>query len=443
MNTTHSSGEPLVGIVTTDLAAITRGRFVAAKNLERIAHSGIGWLPANISLTGFNSIADPNPWGSRGDLRVIPDLKARYRSERSGASTAFDMVCGDIVELDGKPWSGCTRTQLRQALSDFKAATGLNVIASFEQEFQIFGADFPAAHALSLAALRRADPFAATLMAALEDASVDPEVVIAEFGENQFEVTCAPTAAIAAADRCIAIRELTREIARNVAWQASFAPKTTLNGVGNGVHVHFSFRDDAGVPAMYAAGQPGGLSATAAAFCAGVLRHLPAITALTAPSVPSYYRLKPHNWSSSYTWLGEQDREATLRICPVVTLGGRDPAPQYNVEFRAADATANPYLTLTAIVRAGLSGIQSKLAAPPLVSADPTQMNELQRQELGLIRLPETLAAALQALAADPVVNGWFDPLFIESFHGVRHAEMAALEGLEPEAICHKYRTLY
>ena len=39
-------------------------------------------------------------------------------------------------------------------------------------------------------------------------------------------------------------------------------------------------------------------------------RFLPAITALTASSVPSYYRLKPHNWSSSYTWLADRDREA-------------------------------------------------------------------------------------------------------------------------------------
>ena len=70
MSAADQHGEPLVAVVTTDLAAITRGRFVAAKNLERIAQTGIGWLPANISLTAFNSIAHPNPWG---DLRRGPD----------------------------------------------------------------------------------------------------------------------------------------------------------------------------------------------------------------------------------------------------------------------------------------------------------------------------------------------------------------------------------
>lgn len=443
MSIPDQQGEPLVAVVTTDLAAITRGRFVAEKNLEHIAPTGIGWLPANISLTAFNSIADPNPWGSRGDVRVLPDLKARYRTGRTGAPTAFDIVMGDIVELDGTPWSCCTRTLLRQAVADLRSATGLSVVASFEQEFQIFDAGFGSAHSLSVEALRRADPFAPRLIGALEDAGVEPEVVIAEYGQDQFEVTCAPAEAITAADRCIAIREITREIARNAGWRASFAPKTTPTSVGNGVHIHFSFRDEAGKPITYAAGQPGGMSAIAGAFCAGILQHLPAITALTAPSVSSYYRLKPHSWSSSYTWLGNQDREATLRICPVVTIGGRDPAEQYNIEFRAADAIANPYLALTAIVRAGLQGVAAKLSTPPLVAEDPTLMSDAQRRQLGLVRLPESLDAALDALAADPVVNGWFEPVFIESYRGVRRAEMAVLSGLDPAAICEKYRTLY
>jgi glutamine synthetase len=438
-----SKDEPLAAIVTTDLAAITRGRFVAAKNLERIASTGIGWLPANISLTAFNSIAAQNPWGARGDLRVLPDLGARYHTGATGSPTAFEMVIGDIVQLDGTPWSCCTRTQLRDALADLQALAGVSLLASFEHEFQIFGAQSAAAHSLSLEALRRLDPFAPRLMGALEQAGVDPEVVIAEFGANQFEVTCAPATAVTAADRSIAIREITREVARNAGWRASFAPKTSPAGVGNGVHVHFSFRNAGGKPATYAAGGPGGLSAVAGAFCAGILRHLPGMTALTAPSVPSYFRLKPHNWSASYTWLGLQHREATLRICPVVRIPGSDPASQYNIEFRATDATANPYLVMTALVRAGIEGIRAKLPTPPLVAEDPTLMSETQRTELGLHRLPESLESALAALAADPTVNGWFEPVFLESFHGVRQAEMALLSQMDPAAICEQYRSLY
>ncbi len=94
---------PLATIVTTDLCAITRGRPVPAADLDRWAATGVGWVPANASLTVFGAIADPNPWGSSGDLRILPDLSARYRTMLTGAATPFDMVMGDVVELDGAP----------------------------------------------------------------------------------------------------------------------------------------------------------------------------------------------------------------------------------------------------------------------------------------------------------------------------------------------------
>ena len=435
--------EPLAGIVTTDIAAVTRGRFVAASRLEKMRETGIGWLQANVSLTPFNSIADPNPWGSSGDLRMLPDLDARFRTEKTGSATAFDLVPGNLVELDGSPWACCTRTMLRDALADLKAATGFSLLAAVEQEFQLFGADFPQSHVLSFEALRRADPFASQLIAALTEAGVSPEVIIAEYGIDQFEVTNAPSDAVTAADRAVAIREITREIARNRGWKASFAPKTAPNSVGNGVHIHFSLLDAKGKPATYEKDGPAGLSAAAASFCAGVLKHLPAMTAMTASSVSSYYRLKPHNWSSSYTWLGDRDREATLRICPTVTIGGRDPAKSFNIEYRAADATANPYLAMTAIVRAGLEGLKAKLPAPPIVSGDPSIMSEGELTSNGLVRLPETLPAALDALKADATVCGWFAPLFIESFAGMKAEEMKALTGFDEAAICERYREVY
>lgn len=433
----------LTGIVTTDIAAVTRGRFVPTESLARISETGVGWLQANLSLTPFNSIADPNPWGSSGDLRLIPDAGARFSTTSTGTATPFDMVPGYLVELDGSPWSCCTRTILRDAATALAAETGLTLVAAVEQEFQVFGANLPDAQVLSFEGLRRADSFAPQIMAALEEAGVEPEVIISEFGQDQFEVTHAPAAALIAADRAVAIREIIREICRARGWRASFAPKTDPASVGNGVHIHFSLRDRDGKAATYDGDGPAGLSARAASFCAGVLRHLPAITALTASSVSSYYRLRPHNWSSSYTWLGDKDREATLRICPTVTIGGRDPSRAFNIEYRAADATANPYLAIAAIIRAGLEGLRADLPAPPIVSGDPSVMSEAERAAKGLVRLPETLTDALAALKADPVVTGWFAPIFVETFIGMKTYEMATLAGLDETGICQRYRDVY
>ncbi|KAB0678471.1 glutamine synthetase family protein [Aureimonas leprariae] len=429
-------------LVTTDLAAITRGRPFPEERLRSGGTSGIGWVPANLCLTAFNTIADPNPFGSVGDLRILPDPSARFTTGGTLKETPFDLVMGDIVTLDGAPWDCCPRHFLREALAMLKAETGLSILAAFEHEFQLAGAG-PAGHAFSFEALRQADPFVPRLLACLEEAGAEPELAFAEYGANQFEATLAPADGLAAADRAVALREIVRELAKGLGWRASFAPKPSLEGVGNGVHIHLSLVAEDGAPATYDAAGPGRLSARAGSFFAGILRHMQALTAVAAPAAPSYFRLKPHNWSASYTWLGDRDREASLRICPTVSIGGRDPAAQFNVEYRAADALANPHLALGVLVRAGLEGLRAGLAAPPIVSGDPGTMSEAERAELGLRRLPESCEAALAALEGDEVARGWFPPDLFASFLAVRRTELAAVTGREPAEVCEIYRMLY
>ena len=438
--------DPLVSlatIVTTDLCAITRGRPVPSADLDRWAATGVGWVPANASLTVFGAIADPNPWGSSGDLRILPDVSARYRTVQTGAPTPFDMVMGDVVELDGAASPLCSRSLLKTALADFRVETGLEVIASFEQEFQVFGHPWRPAHAFAFDALRRTGTFAPRLIAALAEAGIEPEMILAEYGVDQFEVTCRPAPALVAADRAVATRAIVRETAAEAGFRACFAPKTAPEAVGNGVHIHVSFRDASGAPATYDPAGPAGLSRLAAQFCGGILDHLPALTALTAPSVLSFLRLRPHNWSSAYTWLGDRDREATLRICPVPTMGGRAPAAAFNIEYRASDATANPYLALAALIRAGLDGVKRNRAAPPVVAGDPAAKSESEREALDLRRLPDTLPAALSAFEQDDVVRNWFAPVFVETMLGVRRAELAVLRDATPADLCARYTLLY
>lgn len=434
----------LVTFAVTDFAGITRGRSIRRREYEAAAGvRSLGWVPANMSLTPFDVIADPNPWGSRGDLRLIPDPRARFTAWPHGSATPFDIVMSDIVELDGAPWTCCPRFFLKKALDGFRAETGLELIASFEQEFQVLGASWPHAPSFSVAALRRADPFGPAVMAALSQAGADPETFLSEYGADQFEVTVAPAPGLTAADRSIAVREIVREVARLQGWHASFAPKTSEQGVGNGVHVHLSFRDENGHPAAYDPNAPFGLATPARFFAAGVIRHLPALVAFTCPSPVSYLRLKPHQWSASYTWLGERDRESSIRICPVHILGGADPARQFNLEFRAADATANPYLVLGLIIRAGLEGIWQKLDRPTVWSGNPESLAPEERRELGIERLPSSLPEALEALEADDVVKSWFSKAALETFTGMKATELKLAEELEGEALLARYARIY
>jgi glutamine synthetase len=195
-----------------------------------------------MSLTPFDQIADPNPWGSSGDLRLLADENARYRVVLPGAATATDMVMSNITTLDGTAWDLCPRTFLAKALADFEALTGLCLVASFEHEFQLSGTGWAQAPAFSLRAMRQADPFGPELISALADLGCAPEVFIAEYGRDQFEVTMAPSQGLVAADRAIALREVVRELAALKGWRASFAPRPRLMALATGCISTFRFR---------------------------------------------------------------------------------------------------------------------------------------------------------------------------------------------------------
>ncbi|MGL4287062.1 MAG: glutamine synthetase [Phreatobacter sp.] len=433
----------LVTLVTTDYSGITRGRSVLSSAFAADAAMTVGWVPANQSLTPLDVIAPDSPWGSDGDLRLMPDRAARHAVLLPGAATPLDMVMSDVVELDGSPWAACPRAFLKAALDDLEREAGLTLAGAFEHEFQVLGEPFPAASAFSLAALRRADPLGPLVLAALGEAGLEPDTFIAEYGKDQFEVTVGPARGVAVADQAVALREIVREAARLAGLATTFAPKSAPDAVGNGVHIHMSLIGRDGANALFDPARPGRLSVVGGAFAAGIVKHMPAIVAVTAPSVASYLRLKPHNWSSSYTWLGDRDREASLRICPTPTLGGKNPAKSFNMEFRAADATASPYLALGMLVRAGLEGIRAQAPTPPIFAGDPEKLSEDERRNLGLYRLPQSLEAALGALEADPVASGFLAPKALATYLGMKRTEIALTAGLDPVALCKRYAEIY
>jgi glutamine synthetase len=201
--------------------------------------------------------------------------------------------------------------------------------------------------------------------------------------------------------------------------------------------------DADGGSALYDAGRPAHMSAQGLSFAAGVLRHARALSALTAPSPVSGRRLQPHHWSAGAVCLGDRNREALLRIPPLVELGGQELARQLRLEYRGADAAANPYLALGAIVRAGLEGLRARLEAPPILERDPSELDEQEAERFGVGGLPASLGEALHALAQDDVVRGWMHPQLYAAYLGVKHAELAAAEGLDPAEVCRRYAAIY
>jgi glutamine synthetase len=432
----------LLAFVCCDLGAIVRGRSLPASELSARLEAGVGWTPANQALTPLGALAEPNPFGPVGDVRLIADPSTQVRVEAGPGESPLEFMLCDISQIDGEPWDCCPRRFLREALGELEDELGLHLWASFEHEFQLLD-DAPAPAAFSLEALRRSEPFAAELMDALIEAGLQPEFITAEFAPHQFEIPLEPAEGLASADRAIALREIVREIARRRDLRASFAPLLDPAGAGNGVHIHLSLLDAAGRPVLFDSARPARLSELGERFAAGILSHAPALIALTAPSPASAARLEPHRWSAGAVCLAQQNREALLRIPPLIELAGAEPGPQMRLEYRGADAAANPYLALGAIVRAGAHGVREGLAAPPILDRDPAELDEAEAARYGVGALPDSLDEALEALAADEIVRGWMPPLLYDAYLSVKRAELEAVAGLDLGEVCSRYAAVY
>jgi glutamine synthetase len=131
-------------------------------------------------------------------------------------------------------------------------------------------------------------------------------------------------------------------------------------------------------------------------------------------------RLAPNMWSSAYTCWGLDNREAAVRVAS--PFKGRVEAST-NVEIKAVDGSANPYLALGAIVAAGLDGMQRGLDPGEPVQTNPHDMDETERQARGIRRYPTTLAEALTELEQDEVLLDALGAERAHEFIGVRRAE--------------------
>ncbi len=404
--------EELVFVGTCDIAGLVRGKGFPLSELAGRRKKGIGWTHSNLMQTCFGPIFD-TPFGTGGDLMIVPDGNAEVRVDFADGSAPEHFFLGDIRNTDGSPWECCPREFLRRATEALKEASGLELIAAFEQELVYTGIEDRPGHAYSLNSFRRQGMFGESLVAALRAAGVTPNSFLTEYGPRQFELTVKPAPALKAADQAVIAREMARAASFRLGHRVMFSPMPVADGVGNGVHIHFSLQDEAGLPQTYDPSGPLGLSQVAAHFAAGVLAHLPAISAITAPSPVSYLRLTPNRWAPTAIDIVKQDRGAALRVCPVFAAAKKkDIAKQFNLEFRVSDGSASPYLALGALIFAGADGIARKLSLPqagahacssaPFARGGPRQHGEERGgRALARTRLPRGLSPP-QALGARP-----------------------------------------
>ncbi len=185
-------------------------------------------------------------------------------------------------------------------------------------------------------------------------------------------------------------------IIKNVAYRhgksATFMPKPLFSDNGSGMHTHISLWK--GGEPLFAGNGYAGLSEMALYALGGILKHAPALLALTNPTTNSYKRLVPGFEAPVNLAYSQRNRSASCRI-PMYS-----PSPKAKrIEFRCPDPSCNPYLAFTAIMMAALDGIQNKIDPGEPLDKD---IYDLSPEELADVpSTPPSLEAALEALQKD------------------------------------------
>jgi glutamine synthetase len=366
--------------------------------------------------------------GPVGEVRLMPDpdtFVVLPYAPRAGA------MISDLTKYDGEPWEACQRTFLKRMIRR-AAGEGLLVKAAFEPEWSLAVrvddryVPFDESLCFSTVGMQTAAVVIDEIVEALTKQGMRVEQYYPELGSGQQELSIGYAPALRAADNQILYRETVRAVAFKHGYFASFAPKPWPDQAGNGCHIHVSVWDPTGEENLFFdRSAPYQLGQLGRHFAAGLLEHLPGLVALTCPSYNSYHRLQPHSWSSAFTCWGPDNREAAVRV--VSTYAGQE-MRSINLELKASDNSANPYVALGGLIAAGLDGIvrRLELGEDRLALVDPGTIPEEEREARGIRRLPDSLSAALDALEADSVLMEALGGPLGSSYLTVRRSEWTA-----------------
>src|SRR5829696_3171891 len=413
-----------VRFVFVDHAGIPKAKAVHRDGFDGRAMAGAGLAKGVLALDPSGALHPESGLSPVGECRLVPDLSTLTALPFARGQA---MVSCDMKEPDAStPWDGCPRTALKRVLERLSEA-GYSPVASYEAEFYVWGSEGPldrTPYAGSFA-LTPAAEFVAELARTLQEMGIRPEQCHAEVGQGNLELSVGEDEALAAADRRVMVLEAIRGVAHGMGLSTTMAPKPYLDAAGNGHHLHVSlYRDD--TPVLFDASAS--LSRVGSGFVGGILEHLPAVMAFTAPSPNSYQRLAPGMWSSAYGAYGLDNREAAVRLASPVA--GREAATA-NVEIKPVDVTSNPYLALAAVLAAGMDGIER--GEPTLV--DPAALGDEERESRGIFPLPASLDEALDALADDEVLREALGEPIVRTQVAVARAQARMARELPPEEV--------
>lgn len=377
-----------------------------------------------------------------GDLSLVPDLSAGFLDPFSPIPTV-SFIC-DIVEADSKnPFPRDPRNIARKA-EDYLKSTGIADTSMWGPEFEYYVFDDVLVDTSNLSfgyevlpcegekagsfGLKTSGGYHALppedrtsnvrdrTVVLLEETGIDIKYhhhEVGGHGQNEIEVGFSPLTKMG--DISMIVKHFVRMAADEAGMLATFMPKPIHNEAGNGMHFHQHLFKK-GKPLFYSRSGYAGLSKLAHQYIAGLLRHAPALLAITNPSTNSYKRLVPGFEAPVNCFFSLGNRSAAIRIPKYAST-----PEAKRIEFRPPDATGNIYLSMAAQLMAGIDGIRNKLD-PAELGFGPLDVNvfEMTSQERSRIKpLPGSFAEALRELEKDHgflLEGGVFDETMIEDW---------------------------
>lgn len=427
------AGVRLVRFLYCDNGGVIRGK---ATHIDGLAGRMVGGMGLTVAMQAFNMLDHLVPFdgmGPVGEVRLVPDPSSFRLLPYAPRSAA---MAADLVTNEGHPWAACPRDFLKRAIVR-AAAQSIVVEAALENEFilcrDVNGRMVPADEApcFSTVAMHESAAVVDDLLTAFEAMGLPIDLYYPEYGHGQHELTIRHAEALAAADNQVFYRDAVRGVARNHGLYASLAAKPFPDQPGNGCHIHCSLWDPDGKHNLFWSEHDRyHFSDLGYHFVAGILAHLPALVALTAPTFNSYRRLKPHLWASAFTVWGPDNREAAVRIASPFWDHSAD---SINFELKASDPSNNPYLALGGMIVSGLDGITRRLDPGEPMLTDPGDFDGAELQRRGIQRLPDSLDKALDNLERDELLIDALGPTLAGSYLAVKRSEYQAFAAEDVE----------
>jgi glutamine synthetase len=383
-----------------DMHARPSAKLVPAASLDDLVSDGAGFA-------GF-AAGDIGQLPSDPDLAAIPDLTSFTPVPWEPTLARF--ACD--IRVEGEEWPYDPRTILRRQVEKARAK-GYEFMIGMELEYFLVrqGEDGSIEVADSLDTLEkpcydlngltRNYEFLSTVSRYVNELGWGNYANDHEDANGQFEQNFTFTDALASCDRGIFFRYMVHSLAEQRGLLATFMPKPFTELTGNGCHFHLSLWDGDRNLFLDEDDPRGlGLSQLAYYFLGGLMAHARAYSAVTAPTVNSYKRLKVGTTASGATWspvwisYGYNNRTQMYRI----------PGPG-RIEDRSVDGSCNPYLAATVILAAGLDGIERELDPGEANSENLYAVPGNELRQRGLDALPANLLEATFELERDEVLR--------------------------------------